>query len=92
MTTKIQTPTGYLCLPDERMVENAASLYKDVYHERDIPIVTVMSDDAKKLYRTASPFGVGYTDCFDRFLTSQISITKIYGGNPTRKIDFLEIS
>ena len=47
MTTKIQTPIGYLCLPDERMAENAASLYKNVYHERDIPIVTVMSDDTK---------------------------------------------
>ena len=92
MATKIQTPTGCLCLPDERMAENASSLYKDVYHERDIPIVTVMSDDAKKRYRTINPCGIGYTDHYNRVLSSQNSVMKLTGGNPTREIDFLENS
>jgi hypothetical protein len=92
MTTKFQTPTGYLCLPDERMAENASSLYKDVYHERDIPIVTVMSDDAKKIYRTINPFGIGYTDLYNRVLVSQNTVMKLTAGNPHREIDFLEIS
>ena len=92
MTTKIQTPTGYLCLPDERMSENAASLYKDMYHERDIPIITIISDDAKKTYRTESPYGIGYTNYYNCVLASKISVMKLTGGNPTRKIDFLEVS
>ena len=92
MTTKIQTPAGYLCLPDERMAENASSLYKDVYHERDIPIVTVMPDDAKKRYRTINPFGIGYTDHYNRVLVSQNTVMKLTAGNPHREIDFLEIS
>ena len=92
MVTKIQTPTGCLCLPDERMAENASSLYKDVYHERDIPIVTVMSDDAKKRYRTINPCGIGYTDHYNRVLVSQNTVMKLTAGNPHREIDFLEIS
>ena len=76
----------------KRKLKNPLSLYKDVYHKRDIPIVTVMSDDAKKRYRTINPCGIGYTDHYNRVLSSQNSVMKLTGGNPTREIDFLEIS
>ena len=92
MTTKIQTPIGHLSLPDERMAENASSLYKDLYHERDIPIITIISDNARKLYRTANPYGVGYTNHYSRALSSQNTVMKLTAGTPSREIDFLEIS
>lgn len=92
MKTKIKTPIGYLCLPDERMAENATALYNDIYQERNFPIITIISDDAKKTYRTESPYGIGYTNYYNCVLASKISVMKLTGGNPTRKIDFLEIS
>ena len=92
MKTKIKTPFGYLCLPDERMAENAATTYNKISKPRDINIITITSDDAKKAYHTINPFGVGYTNCFDCFLASQISVMKLTAGKPERKIDFIEIS
>ena len=92
MKTKIKTPLGYLCLPDERMVENAATAYNKISKHRDINIIQITSDDAKKDYRTVNPFGVGYTNCFDCFLASQISVMKLNSGKIERKIDFIEIS
>ena len=92
MKTKIKTQIGYLCLPDERMAENAATAYNKISKPRDINIITITSDDAKKAYHTINPFGVGYTNCFDCFLASQISVMKLTAGKPERKIDFIEIS
>lgn len=92
MTTKIKTPIGYLCLPDERMAENASSLYKDMYQERNFPVISVISDDAKQTYRTANPYGVGYTNHYSRVLSSQNTVMKLTAGNPSREIDFLEVS
>ena len=89
---KIQTPFGYLCLPDKRMAENASTFCKETNQKKNIDTITVMSDDAKKTYRTVNPFGVGYTDHYDHVLSAQKAVTKLYGGNSTRKIDFLEVS
>ena len=92
MITKIKTPFGYRCLPDEHMSENATALYNDMHQERLFPIITVMSDDAKKTYRTVNPFGVGYTDHYDHVLSAQKAVMKLTARNPSREIDFLEIS
>ena len=92
MKTKIKTPLGYLCLPDERMVENAATAYNKISKHRDINILQITSDDAKKAYRTANPYGVGYSDCFDCILASHRSRMKLNSGKIERKIDFFEIS
>ena len=89
---KIKTLFGYLCVPDERMAENATALYNDMYQERNFPVITVMSNDAKKQYRIANPYGVGYTNHYSRVLDSQNEIMKLTSGNPSREIDFLEIS
>jgi hypothetical protein len=92
MKTKIKTPLGYLCLPDERMVENAATAYNKISKHRDIDILQITSDDAKKAYRISNPYGVGYTDHYDRVLASKKAIQKLNAGKPTRKINFIEIS
>ena len=92
MKTKIKTQIGYLCLPDERMAENAATAYNKISKHRDINIIQLTSDDAKKAYRTENPFGVGYTDCFDCVLTSHLSRMKLSAGKIEHEIDFLEIS
>lgn len=92
MKTKIKTRIGYLCLPDERMAENAATAYNKISKQRDIDIIQITSNDAKKDYRTVNPFGIGYTNCFEYFLDSQISVMKLNSGKIERKIDFLEIS
>ena len=33
---KIETPFGYLCLPDERMAENAQTLYNSMEKEKNL--------------------------------------------------------
>ena len=92
MKTKIKTPLGYLCLPDERMVENVDTAYNKISKHRNINIIQITSDDAKKAYRTANPFGIGYSDHYDHILASQISVMKLTAGKPERKLDFIEIS
>ena len=92
MKTKIKTPFGYLCLPDEGTVENTTTPFNETNCHKNIDIITITSDEAKKAYHTINPFGVGYTNCFDCFLASQISVMKLTAGKPERKIDFIEIS
>ena len=92
MKTKIKTIFGYLCLPEEKPNETISVPYNETNCHENIDIITITSDEAKKAYHTINPFGVGYTNCFDCFLTSQISVMKLTAGKPERKIDFIEIS
>ena len=89
---KIKTPFGCRCLPDERTIDNDTVSYNKTNPQKNIDIIEITSDDAKKLYRTVSPFGVGYTDHYDRVPASQKSVQKLNAEKPERKIDFLEIS
>ena len=89
---KIKTTIGYLYLPDERTAENTTSLFNKMTSRKEINMIVITSDDAKKAYRTVNPYGVGYTDYFECFLASQISTIKLNAGKPDRKIVFLEIS
>ena len=89
---KIKTTIGYLCLPDESTAKTAATPFNKTTTHKEINIINITSDDAKKAYRTAPPYGVGYTDCFDCILTSHHSRMKLTAGKPERKIDFIEIS
>ena len=92
MTTKIKTSFGYRCLPDEHMIDNDTAAYNETNLQKNIDIIEIISDDAEKTYRTENPFGVGYTNNYNRVLASQNEIMKLTGGKPARKIDFLEIS
>lgn len=92
MKTKIKTQFGYLYLPDERIAENYSTLYKETNQKKNIDIITVTSGDAKRLYRTVTPYGISYTDHYDRVLASKRAVIKLNAGNPERKINFLEIS
>lgn len=92
MKTKIKTTLGYLCLPDESTAENATTPYKETTSHKDINMIVITSDNTKKLYRTENPFGVGYTDHYDRVLASKKAIQKLNAGKPTRKINFIKIS
>ena len=92
MKTKIKTIFGYLCLPEEKPNETISVPYNETNCHKNIDIITITSDDAKKAYRTVTPYGVGYTDYFECFLASQISAMKLTAGKPERKIDFIEIS
>ena len=89
---KIKTPFGYLCLPNERMIENTATAYDEIPKHKNIDIINITSDNAKKLYRTENPYGIGYTDHYDRVLASKRSVMKLNASKPTRKIDFFETS
>ena len=89
---KIKTTIGYLYLPDERTAENTTSLFNKMTSRKEINMIVITSDDAKKAYRTVNPFGIGYTNCFECFLASQISVMKLNSGKIERKIDFIENS
>ena len=89
---KIKTTIGYLCLPDESTAKTAATPFNKTTTHKEINIINITSDDAKKAYCTANPFGIGYTDHYDRILASQRSVMKLTAGKPERKIDFIEIS
>lgn len=92
MKTKIKTPFGYLCLPDESTVENATTTFNETNSHKEINMINITSDDAKKAYRISNPYGVGYSDHYDRVLASKKAIQKLNAGKPTRKINFIEIS
>ena len=62
MKTKIKTPFGYLCLPDESTVENATTTFNETNSHKEINMIDITSDDAKKAYQISNPYGVGYTD------------------------------
>ena len=49
MKTKIKTPFGYLCLPDESTVENATTTFNETNSHREINMIDITSDDAKRL-------------------------------------------
>jgi hypothetical protein len=42
--------------------------------------------------RTTNPFGIGYTNHYNRVLSSQNAVMKLTAAKPEREIDFLEIS
>ena len=88
---KIKTILGYLYLPDERMVENTNTLHNETNHNKTIDMITITSDGTKKLNHTENPYGIGYTDHYDRVLASKRAVQKLTAGKPTRKIDFIEI-
>ena len=44
---KIETPFGYLCLPDERMTENAKTMYNSMRETKDLHVITVKTGTAK---------------------------------------------
>ena len=89
---KIKTTIGYLYLPDERTAENTTSLFNKMTSRKEINMIVITSADSKRLYRTATPYGVGYTDCFDCIIASHRSRMNLTVGKSERKIDFLEIS
>ena len=83
MKTKIQPP-----LPNEPITENSSPI-ECMYGYRNINAIVIKPDAT---YRTNNPFGVGYTDSFDHFLTSHRVTIKLYNNKTVRKIDFVEVS
>jgi hypothetical protein len=92
MTTKIKTPFGFRYLPDTSTIDNDTASYNKTNSQKNIDIIEIISDDVKKAYRTANPYGIGYTNHYSRVLSSKNEIMKLTGGKPNREIDFLEIS
>ena len=89
---KIKTNIGYMYLPEERTNNTISAPFNERNKYKEINMIVITSDDSKRLYRTANPYGVGYTDCFDCILTSHHSRMKLTAGKPDHKIDFIEIS
>ena len=89
---KIKTNIGYMYLPEERTNNTISAPFNERNKYKEINTIVITSADSKRLYRTANPYGVGYTDCFDCILTSHHSRIKLTAGKPERKIDFIEIS
>ena len=89
---KIKTNIGYMYLPNESTVKTATVPFNETNHNKTIDMITITSDGTKKLYHTENPYGIGYTDHYDRVLASKKAVQKLTAGKPARKIDFLEIS
>ena len=89
---KIKTPFGYRCLPNASIIDNDIASYNKTNSQKNIDIIEIISDDVKKTYRTANPYGIGYTNHYSRVLSSKNEIMKLTGGKTNREIDFLEIS
>ena len=49
-----------------------------------------VSEKEEKIYATDSPFGIGYTNDFEKFLNTNKATQKIFGGIVKRKISFVE--
>ena len=88
---KIKTNIGYMYLPNESTVKTATVPFNETNNHKNIDIIDITSADSKRLYRTANPYGIGYTDHYDRVLASKKAVQKLTAGKPTRKIDFIEI-
>ena len=89
---KIKTNIGYLYLPEERTNDTISAPFNEMNKHKEINMIVITSADSKRLYRTATPYGVGYTDCFDCIIASHRSRMKLTVGKSERKIDFIEIS
>lgn len=92
MMTKIRTPMGCICFEDERMAENAKTIFAGVNKEKEINEIVLKEDDAKKNYNTASPYGCGYTNRYEKVLSTKNEVMKLYAGRLERDIAFIEIS
>lgn len=62
---KIETPFGYLCLPDERMVENAQTMYNSMRERKELDVVTIRP---KYTYTIKTPFGCAHTNRYESVL------------------------
>ena len=90
MKTRIKTPIGYLNLPDERMAENAKAIYSGMYQEKDIEEIVITTPETRMNYNTSSPFGCGYTNNYERVLSSRTAVIKMCCGKVERDITFVE--
>jgi hypothetical protein len=71
---KIETPFGYLCLPDERMTENAKTLYNSMRERKDLDVVTIHPQDT---YTIKTPFGHAHTDRYESVLNIERATRKL---------------
>ena len=75
---KLETPFGYLCLPDERMAENAKTMYNSMRETKDIHVITVKPESR---YVGDSPFGRAYTNRYDVVLNIERSAIRLRSQN-----------
>lgn len=71
---KIETPFGYLCLPDKRMAENAQTMYNSLRETKDLHVITVKPESR---YVVDTPFGRAYTNRYDVVLNIERSAIKL---------------
>ena len=71
---KIKTPFGYLCLPDERMAENAKTMYNSMRETKDLHVITVKPESR---YVVDTPFGRTYTNRYDVVLNIERSAIRL---------------
>jgi hypothetical protein len=75
---KIETPFGYLCLPDERMAENAQTMYNSMRETKDLHVITVKLESR---YVVDTPFGRAYTNRYDVVLNIERSVIRLRSQN-----------
>lgn len=88
--TRIKTLFGYLCIEDDRIAENAKTAIAHMFCEQDLNEIVVSSPEEQSLYRTANPFGCGYTNNYSRVIATHNATMKICGGIPICEIHFVE--
>lgn len=71
---KIETPFGYLCLPDERMAENAKTIYNSMRETKNLHVITVKPESR---YVVETPFGRTYTNRYDVVLNIERSAIRL---------------
>ena len=71
---KFKTTLGYLCLPDERMAENAKTLYNSMRERKDLNVVTIHPKDT---YIIKTPFGRAHTDRYESVLNIERATSKL---------------
>ena len=75
---KLETPFGYLCLPDERMSENAKTMYNSMRETKDLHVITVKPESR---YVVETPFGRAYTNRYDVVLNIERSAIRLRSQN-----------
>lgn len=89
--TKIKTPFGYLCIEDDRIVENAKTAVSYMFCEQDLSEIIISAPEEQNLYRTDNPFGCGYTNNYSRVIATYNATMKMSVQNHVREFDFIEI-
>ncbi len=89
MNVKMNTPMGYMYLPDERMLENAKTIFAGVSESNPITERVLMGPSAKSNYRVMTPFGYAYLKNYNLVCQEKRIVNNAFHGEVARNISFV---